>query len=91
MKHGPDETLIRFNTFIAETNDQPTQSQIKSWVEENFDPPGSEFEPWIPSDWKKNPAILGKVKDSSLREFASDLNNIWFELGRKMSPDVAVI
>lgn len=89
MKNGPEETLSRFNAFIS-TNNQPSQEEIKRWVEENFDPPGSEFEPWIPSDWKKNPAILSKVNDGNLKEFASDLNNIWLELGRKMSSDVAV-
>ena len=90
MKYGPDVTLERFDSFIAETNDEPSQDDIKKWVEEHFDAPGSEFEAWIPNDWKKNPAILDKINDANLREFASDLNTIWFELGRKMTPDVAV-
>ncbi|XP_063697240.1 trehalase-like isoform X2 [Culicoides brevitarsis] len=85
---SPKETLEKFNTFMQSTNEAPTKPEIKKWVEENFDQPGSEFEDWIPDDWKREPQFLERIKDHALREWASDLNHLWLKLGRKMTKDV---
>lgn len=88
MKKPPNETLESFREFMNETDNMPTTEQLKIFVEENFDHPGSEFEDWMPMDWRKEPKFLGGIKDQQLRKFASDLNDIWKLLGRKMKDHV---
>lgn len=90
LKQSPDVTLKLFDEFIAKFTDRkPTKDELQVWLEENFDERGSEFEQWLPDDFKKNPEILNKINDKELRNFAQDLNGIWLELGRKMKKDVA--
>lgn len=61
------------------------------WIfQDNFDPPGAEFETWEPSDWTNRPKFIEKIKDADFRQWAIDLNAFWKELGRKMIPDVEV-
>lgn len=45
---------------------------------------------WIPDDWKESPAFLESIKDPDYRQWASDLNAFWKQLGRRMTDDVAV-
>jgi alpha,alpha-trehalase len=90
LKDTPNNTLAKFDTFLAQNGHSPTKEELKNWVEQNFEPVGSEFEPWTPDDWKENPRFLDGIQDKKLREWASDLNHIWFQLGRKMKEDVAV-
>ena len=59
--------------------------------QENFDPNGSEFEEWIPDDYKQSPAFLSKITDPDYRLWAKDLNDLWLKLGRKMTDHVKVI
>lgn len=90
LKQSPDETLKDFDEFMAKFTDrQPTKDELQQWVEENFEERGTEFETWTPDDHKKNPKVLDGINDKELRNFASDLNGIWLELGRKMKKDVA--
>jgi alpha,alpha-trehalase len=49
---------------------------------------GDELQPWAPGDWKANPAVLQKIADPDLREWAVQLNFLWKNLSRKMSDDV---
>jgi alpha,alpha-trehalase len=90
LKLTPDETLKDFDEFMNKHSQNPSRDDIAAWVNTNFDPPGSEFEKWIPVDHHKNPKILERITDKSLRQWASNLNDIWLELGRKMKKDVAV-
>ena len=32
---------------------QPRREEVQKFVDENFEPPGKEFEDWIPVDWKE--------------------------------------
>jgi alpha,alpha-trehalase len=91
LKQSPDITLKLFDEFMAKYSDdkKPTKDELQGWVEENFEDRGSEFETWIPDDFKKNPEILNKINDKELRNFAQDLNGVWLELGRQMKKDVA--
>lgn len=61
-----------------------------SCEQDNFEQPGAEFVEWTPTDWKENPAFLDKIKDPDYRQWASDLNAFWKQLGRQMTDDVAV-
>ena len=67
---------MRFRTF-----------QVKDFVERTF-VEGNELQPWAPGDWTENPAVLQKIADPALREWAKDLNLLWKNLSRKMSDDV---
>jgi alpha,alpha-trehalase len=60
---------------------------VLEFVERTF-VDGNELQPWVPSDWVENPAILHKIADPDLREWARDLNALWKNLSRKMSDNV---
>lgn len=61
---------------------------MTKFLKENFEPPGSEFEPWSPPDFNPNPPFLSNISNLDYRSWASDLNVFWSELGRKMTSDV---
>jgi alpha,alpha-trehalase len=65
-----------------------TKNDIQKFVDDNFDPEGSEFEEWIPSDWVAKPKFLAKIADPNLREWAWKIHEFWKELGRKIKIDV---
>lgn len=88
LKQSPDITLKIFDDFMGKHNNTPSKAELESWVMENFDERGSEFENWIPDDFSKSPEILNKINDKELREFAANLNNIWLDLGRHMKREV---
>uniref|UniRef100_A0AAG5DU88 Trehalase n=1 Tax=Anopheles atroparvus TaxID=41427 RepID=A0AAG5DU88_ANOAO len=90
MRKPPNETLDSFHNFMSTENNSPSKAKLQEWVEANFEKPGAEFVNWTPEDWTANPAFLSRIRDSDLREFASKLNQIWHELGRQMTPDVAL-
>lgn len=64
--------------------------QLASILQDNFDPEGSEFEPFTPNDWVEYPKFLDNIKDADFKQWASDLNSFWKKLGRKMKADVEV-
>lgn len=90
MKQPPNETLALFRELMNRTNQSPSPADIGRFVGETFDPAGSEFEEWDPADWRSSPSFLKKIADPELRKFASDLNDIWKMLGRKMKDDVRI-
>ncbi|XP_043801135.1 trehalase isoform X3 [Apis laboriosa] len=90
MKQPPYETLKLFREFMDRHDQMPTRYQIERFVNDTFDPEGSEFEDWDPIDWTFRPKFLARILDDDLRNFASDLNSIWKMLGRKMKDDVRV-
>lgn len=90
LKKPPNETLRSFDNFMLEVNSQPTRDQLERWVVANFNPKGSELEVWKPIDHKQRLEVYNRIKDKHLKKFASDLNEIWFELSRKMKDEVKV-
>lgn len=90
LKKPPNETLKLFDEFMIKFNDKPTKDQLQDWVNTNFDPTGSELESWKPTDHKKNLEVFNRIKDKNFKKFASDLNDIWIELSRKMKEEVKV-
>lgn len=88
MRHPAEKTLALFQEFMNRTGRSPTKNQIETWVNESFEPAGSEFTDFDPRDWVPAPKFLKNIKDHSLRKFAQDLNHIWKMLGRKMKDDV---
>ena len=49
-----------FKTF-QENENNPTQEQVETFVNENFDPEASEFEEWEPSDWNEDIPFFNKI------------------------------
>lgn len=90
LKNPPNETLELFDYFMTTVNDKPTQDQLQKWVEENFDPKGSELDNHSPVDHKQNLEVYNRISDDNFKKFTSDLNNIWIELSRKMKDFVEV-
>lgn len=88
IKMSPNITLEHFYDMMSRTDSNPTKADIQEFVNQNFDPEGSEFEDWRPSDWKHNPGFLAKIKDPLLHKWASALNDLWLDLGRKMKEAV---
>ncbi|XP_032681219.1 trehalase isoform X4 [Odontomachus brunneus] len=88
MRRPPNETLASFRAFMSSVNNTPKKHQVEKFLNDTFEPAGSEFEEWDPIDWTASPAFLRKIEDHDLRKFGSDLNNIWKMLGRKMKEEV---
>ena len=42
----------------------PTKEQVERFVNDNFLPPGSEFDDWEPMDWKTQVALFDTIKVS---------------------------
>lgn len=90
LKKPPNETLKSFDDFMLQVNNEPTTKQLELWVDINFNPKGSELEVWKPIDFKPKLEVFNRIKDESFKKFASDLNEIWIELSRKMKDEVKV-
>ncbi|CAG9855039.1 unnamed protein product [Phyllotreta striolata] len=88
MKHIPNETLRLFDEFMASHQARPTRNQVSEFLKANFEPAGTEFEEWNPSDWVSNPKFLARIKDQKFRLWAKELNDIWKILGRKIKADI---
>ncbi|XP_034231365.1 trehalase-like [Thrips palmi] len=88
MKFTKNETMRLFEDMMARTHDNPSRLDLERFVNETFEPPGSEFEDWDPSDWKPSPAFLKNISDPAFQEWGSELHHLWKSLGRKMKDEV---
>jgi len=88
MKYTESEILENFARFIGDNPGDMGKEKILGFVHENFEPDGAELRPWSPPDWIPNPQFIKEIQDSNLREFATELNSFWKELGREMIDDV---
>lgn len=88
LKKSPEEIESLFNDFLEMTHNAPEKEDVEKFLQENFDRPNAEFEPWTPSDWKPQPDFIHTIYDQNLRSWAQDVNEIWKSLGRKVSTDV---
>lgn len=88
MKQLPNKTWEIFQELMNRTASDPSTEQLEDFLNENFEPAGSEFEKWEPFDWAKDPKFLDSIMDSDFREWGRQLNNLWKFLGRKMKDDV---
>lgn len=80
--------MARFTRFMAQNNDDPSRENVRQFVVETFEDVGSEFEDWVPWDWRANPGFLDDIRDDVLRDFGSRVNDIWKILGRMVKEDV---
>lgn len=88
MKYSANETLRLFDEMMSRTDNKPSRQDVEEFVNQAFDPAGSEFVEWNPNDWIEKPSFLEKIVDPELKDWASQLNALWKFLGRKMNDDV---
>lgn len=82
------ETICRRRYKISARNLDFCVTPI--FAQSAFDPVGSEFELWTPTDYVANPKFLDSIIDPLYKQLASDVHSIWSQLGRKMKQDVKV-
>ncbi|RDD42449.1 Trehalase [Trichoplax sp. H2] len=81
LKDSPTNILAAFRNLAP-------NADIKAFVKQYFSDPAQDLEAWTPTDWKENPAVLNKIKDSEFKKFAKALNELWKVLGRRMKDEV---
>ncbi|CAL8089382.1 unnamed protein product [Orchesella dallaii] len=77
-----------FQNMMANTSNNPSVDDVKRFLNENFGERGEELTSWDPVDWKPNPEFLNLIQDETLRQFGSELNALWKELGKVIKPEV---
>ncbi|CAI4222949.1 unnamed protein product [Auanema sp. JU1783] len=89
MVLNPDETQRLFDDRFGTTPvENINKTDLKAFVNKYFLPAGSELLNCTPPDWKATPSILMKINDPDLRAWASELNNIWRTLCKKIDPQI---
>ncbi|KAJ3156110.1 hypothetical protein HDU86_004078 [Geranomyces michiganensis] len=61
----------------------PTKDSLKTFVDANFGPEGSEMEAITPRDWIEDPPFLANVTDVNLREWGRTVHGFWKILARR--------
>ncbi|XP_072049536.1 trehalase-like isoform X1 [Amphiura filiformis] len=92
LKRSPEETLAAFDAIDDPwiRDDQGIPRVLHDFVSEYFEEPGTEFEQWIPDDWKERPAFLSIIKDGTLRDWAGIVHSLWKKLGRKVISEISL-
>nr|XP_016930690.1 uncharacterized protein LOC108010310 [Drosophila suzukii] len=84
----PAQTLADFNMFSNCRKNDGSLRFLQMFVEKHFNDPGSELEPWVPPDWKAQPSFLIRISDPEIKQFGSDVNRLWRQLGRRIKDEV---
>lgn len=53
FKINLEKVIADFDSLLNETQNDPSNEQIRDFIDEYFTEPDSEFEHWTPSDWKE--------------------------------------
>ncbi|XP_076968853.1 trehalase isoform X2 [Tamandua tetradactyla] len=88
LSRAPEQVLQSFNELAKAHNHSIPRQQLLGFVQEHFQAPGQELQPWTPGDWKDSPRFLQKISDAKLRAWAGQLHTLWKKLGKKMKPEV---
>ncbi|XP_067002747.2 trehalase [Anabrus simplex] len=87
MKYSPNEVLQNFEDLKAREGGDIPQEELLKFVNDNFED-GNELEAAVPGDWKESPAVLNRIADPDLRQWAKELNALWKNLTRRVNDDV---
>ncbi|GLH06775.1 Trehalase [Gryllus bimaculatus] len=87
LLQSPADTLADFDAFMQTYKNAPTNAQIQSFVDAHF-ADGDELVAVDLEDWVEQPALLGRIADPQLRDWASQLNVIWKSLSRKVNDTI---
>ena len=75
-----------YRDFLAIGN--VTTAALVAFLEQHFDTNSSDLLPWALPDWQPSPPALSVIVDSHFYNFSSQLNSLWYILGRQVHPDV---
>nr|XP_044251763.1 uncharacterized protein LOC108069416 [Drosophila takahashii] len=84
----PAQTLADFDMFSHCRKNDGSLRFLQMFVEKHFNDPGSDLEPWTPPDWKAQPSFLIRISDPEIKQFGSDVNRLWKQLGRRVKDEV---
>lgn len=86
MKYEPEETLSAFNSLI---NPVGNLTELQTFLDDYFEPVGSDLATWIPDDFQPEPPVIHEMPDSyKYKTWAKDINNLWTILGRNITDSV---
>merc|ERR1712136_78905 len=88
MKEDQSTILLAFENLLQTCNGTLTDDEVKEFVHNYFDEPGSEFTEWNPTDWVESPGFLDAITDEDLNKWLKHLNSLWKVLGRQLTQDV---
>jgi alpha,alpha-trehalase len=77
----PEEALSMFNPNFS-------REELIAFLDANFLSVGSDLVVAAPPDWTEEPLFLSRIGNATWRNFALQLNNIWPDLYREVSPNV---
>ncbi|GAB5034603.1 trehalase-like isoform x1 [Nannochloropsis oceanica] len=87
MRVDPEVVLEQFHALAPSLRRDPTV--LKAFLAQYFSAPGSDLVPHVPTDHTDSPPLLeGLAGHAPYQRWASDLNDFWKQLCRKVSPDV---
>ncbi|VDD96064.1 unnamed protein product [Enterobius vermicularis] len=85
-----DDPAVVYRAFKQQFSGTPLydidRGELRDFVDKYFEEPGTELEPCNLTDWQKEPPMIMKIRDPTLRQWALELNGIWKKLCRKMKP-----
>lgn len=84
LRFPPRLIAANFSLLMERTWNMPSKDDLVSFINDNFESEGSEFEPWEPTDWMEEPAFLSKINSTQLRNWGAELHEAWKFLGRKI-------
>uniref|UniRef100_A0A1I7YU36 Trehalase n=1 Tax=Steinernema glaseri TaxID=37863 RepID=A0A1I7YU36_9BILA len=90
IRLSPDETMAAWNkTFGATPPQNVNETELRTFLDEYFSPPGSELVNCTPSDWVPHPPKIMQITDPAYREWALKLHGIWRHLCKQIRPEIA--
>ena len=88
MVKSQEEIETAFKTMMTSYKDEKVPKEtIAKFVEDHFTLE-NQMEEHVPEDWVEDPKLVSKIKDRNYSALASDLNNRWKTLCRKIKQDV---
>ncbi|KFD54549.1 hypothetical protein M514_04494 [Trichuris suis] len=85
LKHSCNETLKAFFQLGDAINNEEV---LSTFVDDYFNPPGSELVECTPEDWTQFPDFLEEKLPQPLNDWLFELHTIWLSLCRKVKEDV---
>lgn len=85
MIFDPEVVLANFNAI----SDRSNITALQDFMADNFYEVGSDLYSSPPTDLQSNPAFLTSITDPAYQQWASDINQLWGVLGKKVNASVA--
>lgn len=64
------------------------REKLVDWLSKYFGKVGSDLLPWVPEDHVEMPEQIASLSNTTVRNWISDLNQLWLLLGRQTTVDV---